>query len=117
MRETRVKIGHNFWRILSVGSRLPFRILVTLELDQIPKLTSTEFGVPDFFDFILLVTINLDRRRWRHRASGNCVGTIGLQEGDVEDRMETTHGGRELKADRARVDYLGDLERTKVFGV
>ena len=88
-----------------------------MPLDSVLELPSENPRIDNGFDFILELAFDFDRRWRRDSATRNGVGLIPFQQRDVEHRVDLRHGRRQLELERATVNSLNNLERTKLSGI
>ena len=83
--------------IAHVVGRFPrsLRFIVPDPIDKIKDLAPHDLRVEDRGHLIFRRAVHNDRRRRRHDTTRECIGTVWLQEADVEDGMEFD-GGRQL---------------------
>ena len=75
-------------------------VLKTFPSDQVPESALQpviDSGVQDLRDLVLILVVDLDRRRGFDFTVGNITGLVRFELGDVEDGMDTAHIGRELE--------------------
>jgi hypothetical protein len=87
-----------------------------LPVDEVLKLAAADPGIQDRFDFKFIVTVDSDWWRRVLDTAGDIVRMEGLEEADVEHRMDL-HGRGKLEAEGC-LAYLGsDGERAETLVV
>src|SRR6202045_180386 len=76
-----------------------------------------DLRVKHFRNLMLKISVNLYWRWQRDYAIRNCVWSYRFQHGNVENRVDCSHGLRELEYEGERAGLSDDIERSKeLFG-
>jgi hypothetical protein len=93
-------------------------VLKTFPSDQVLESTLQpviDSGVQDLRDLILILIVDLDRRRGFNFTVGNITGLVRFKLGDVEDGMDTAHIGRELESNGVGAGASDDFVGTEIL--
>jgi hypothetical protein len=93
-------------------------VLKTFPSDQVLESTLQpviDSGVQDLRDLILILIVDLDRRRGFDFTVGNITGLVRFKLGDVEDGMDTAHIGRELESNGVGAGASDDFVGTEIL--
>ena len=86
--------------------------VVTDPVDKIVQLPVPELGVEDRLNLKLRDPIDVERWRCSYDAAWELVWNMGLQEADVENRMDL-HGRWKIEMESGRTNLANDGEGTK----
>ena len=74
-----------------------------------------DLGVEHFRNLVLKISIDFYWGWWRDYAIQNCVWSYRFQHGNVEDRVDHSHGLRESEYEGVRSSFSNDFERSEEF--
>src|SRR5687767_5093957 len=102
-------VGEILWRFPRLAGER-----IVLPLDSILQLAAVDARIQDFFHLEFFMILDDNRRRWILNTVGDVVGTDGLEERHVENRMDPHRGG-ELETESGWPNLADDLERTETL--
>jgi hypothetical protein len=81
--------------VTEVTCRFPSVVAVAIPfpVNKVLELSAVKARVQDFIYFVFFLRLDDNRERLRVNSAGDWIRWCGLEEGDVEDRVDTSYGG------------------------
>lgn len=83
-----MEVINDIQSITHVRVVIPFGIVVADPFDKVLEFPIIDSDIENGFDFVFVVSCDLDRRRRRNNPVRDCVGVVWFEKGNVEHRVD-----------------------------